>query len=37
MLLLPSLDHDYDKVIADVEGGLEKIKELGDVKTVVIV
>ena len=37
LLLLPSLDHDYDKVIADVEGGLEKIKESGDVKTVVTV
>lgn len=37
LLLLPSLDHDYDKVIADVERGLETVKKLGDVKTVVSV
>ena len=35
LLLLPTLDHNYNKVIADVEGNLEKIKESGDVKTVV--
>lgn len=37
LLLLPSLDHDHDRVIADVEGSLEKIKQLGDLKTVVSV
>lgn len=37
LLLLPSLDNDHDKVIANVEGSLERIKELGDVKTVVAV
>lgn len=37
LLLLPSLDHDYDKVIADVERNLEEIKGLGDVKTMVSV
>jgi tetratricopeptide (TPR) repeat protein len=37
LLLLPSLDHDHDKVIVGVEGSLEKIKDSGDVKTVVTV
>ena len=37
LLLLPTLDHNYYKVIADVEGNLEKIEESGDVKTVVSV
>lgn len=35
LLLLPSLGHDYDKVIAGVERGLDKIKQSGDLKTVV--
>ena len=35
LLLLPSLDHDFNKVIANVERSLEKIKQSGDLKTVV--
>ena len=37
LLLLPSLDHDYGKVITDVEASLGEIKEKGDIKTVVSV
>lgn len=37
LLLLPSLDHDYGKVISDAEACLAEIKALGDAKTVVSV